>query len=427
MNGFYISTGQTTTIDLSTDVIQSGPGAGDYTLVPTTGCVGAGTGIITLPGGALCLMQVYFTPGGLGNRSATMTIHESDGGYEIVNLNGVGVGGLGFGEITLGTYGGPDTFTLLNKNSSTDTIDLSTGMSFSGQGADDYLVTPSSSCTTASGGNTVILAPTSACTMNVSFYPGALGERDATVTIQGSVGAEWSVLLQGAGTIGYYQVDSLGNVATAGDAAYYGDAGGSPLNRPIVGMAVTPDGGGYWLVASDGGIFSFGDAAFYGSTGAIHLNKPIVGDGGDSRRPGLLAGRLRRRDLLLRRRGSSTARPAASPEQADRRHGVRPLTGRATGWSRPTAGSSPSATPCSTARPGPFTLNKPIVGMAATPDGQGYWLVASDGGIFSFGDAPFYGSIGRHPAEPPDRGHGRDADRRWILVQRRGWGVVLLR
>ena len=28
-------------------------------------------------------------------------------------------------------------------------------------------------------------------------------------------------------------------------------------------------------------------------------------------------------------------------------------------------------------------LNQPIVGMAATPDGQGYWLVASDGGLFS--------------------------------------------
>ena len=26
--------------------------------------------------------------------------------------------------------------------------------------------------------------------------------------------------------------------------------------------------------------------------------------------------------------------------------------------------------------------------MAATPDGKGYWLVASDGGIFTFGDAP---------------------------------------
>jgi len=39
-------------------------------------------------------------------------------------------------------------------------------------------------------------------------------------------------------------------------------------------------------------------------------------------------------------------------------------------------------------------LNKPVVGMAATPDGGGYWEVASDGGIFSFGDAHFYGSMG---------------------------------
>jgi len=39
-------------------------------------------------------------------------------------------------------------------------------------------------------------------------------------------------------------------------------------------------------------------------------------------------------------------------------------------------------------------LNQPVVGMAATPDGGGYWLVASDGGIFSFGDAVFYGSTG---------------------------------
>jgi hypothetical protein len=43
---------------------------------------------------------------------------------------------------------------------------------------------------------------------------------------------------------------------------------------------------------------------------------------------------------------------------------------------------------------GSITLNKPIVGMAATPDGGGYWLVASDGGIFAFGDAQFYGSTG---------------------------------
>ena len=43
---------------------------------------------------------------------------------------------------------------------------------------------------------------------------------------------------------------------------------------------------------------------------------------------------------------------------------------------------------------GSIALNKPIVGMAATPDGKGYWLVASDGGIFSYGDAGFSGSMG---------------------------------
>ena len=39
-------------------------------------------------------------------------------------------------------------------------------------------------------------------------------------------------------------------------------------------------------------------------------------------------------------------------------------------------------------------LVAPIVGMAATPDGRGYWLVAADGGIFNYGDARFYGSTG---------------------------------
>jgi hypothetical protein len=43
---------------------------------------------------------------------------------------------------------------------------------------------------------------------------------------------------------------------------------------------------------------------------------------------------------------------------------------------------------------GNLHLNAPIVAMAPTPDDEGYWLVASDGGIFSFGDAGFYGSTG---------------------------------
>jgi cysteine-rich secretory family protein len=40
------------------------------------------------------------------------------------------------------------------------------------------------------------------------------------------------------------------------------------------------------------------------------------------------------------------------------------------------------------------SLARPVAGMASTPTGAGYWLVASDGGIFAFGDARFYGSTG---------------------------------
>ena len=144
---------------------------------------------------------------------------------------------------------------------------------------------------------------------------------------------------------------SDGGIFAFGDAGFYGSMGGKPLNAPIVGMAATPDGGGYWLVASDGGIFNFGDARFFGSAGAIHLNRPIVG-------------------------------MAATPERQ-----------RATGWWRPTVASSATATPPSHGSMGGQPLNSPIVGMAADAATGGYWEVASDGGIFSFG-APFYGSTG---------------------------------
>jgi hypothetical protein len=43
---------------------------------------------------------------------------------------------------------------------------------------------------------------------------------------------------------------------------------------------------------------------------------------------------------------------------------------------------------------GSIRLNSPVVGMATTASGGGYWLTGGDGGIFNYGDAPFLGSTG---------------------------------
>ncbi|HEX3461866.1 MAG TPA: prenyltransferase/squalene oxidase repeat-containing protein [Acidimicrobiales bacterium] len=67
---------------------------------------------------------------------------------------------------------------------------------------------------------------------------------------------------------------------------------------------------------------------------------------------------------------------------------------------------------------GALHLNQPIVGMAATADGKGYWLVASDGGIFAFGDAGFFGSTGALHLNQPIVGMASTADGKgyWLVA-----------
>ena len=62
-------------------------------------------------------------------------------------------------------------------------------------------------------------------------------------------------------------------------------------------------------------------------------------------------------------------------------------------------------------------LNRPVVGMASN-GAQGYWLVASDGGIFSFGNAPFYGSTGSLALVEPVVGMapGRHGTGYWMVA-----------
>jgi hypothetical protein len=194
------------------------------------------------------------------------------------------------------------------------------------------------------------------------------------------------------GAPGYWEVSSAGVVAGYG-VGTYGDLSGVALNRPIVGMAANPEGGGYWLVASDGGIFTFGNAGFYGSTGAIHLNQPIVGMAATPDGKGYW--------LVASDGGIFAFGDARFFGSTGNIHLNKPVVGMA-----PTPGGNGYWLVASDGgifafgqntfygSTGNIALAKPIVGMTPTPDGHGYWMVASDGGIFAFGDAPFLGSSG---------------------------------
>ena len=106
---------------------------------------------------------------------------------------------------------------------------------------------------------------------------------------------------------------------------------------------------GYWLVASDGGIFAFGDAVFYGSTGA-HPTQQADRRHGARRDRATATGSSRPTAGSSRSATRSTAVPPEGEASRRRSPGWRPpLRPTATGWSAPTARSTPSATRTTTA------------------------------------------------------------------------------
>ena len=125
-------------------------------------------------------------------------------------------------------------------------------------------------------------------------------------------------------------------------------------------ITVVPPSHGYWLVGSDGGIFSFGSAGFFGSTGSLHLQRPVVGISPTADRGGY---------WLVASDGGVFA------------FGDAGFVGSIPGLGLHPAGSGLSN-----------SLNEPIIGMVPSRSGGGYFMVASDGGVFAFGDAKFEGS-----------------------------------
>ena len=69
---------------------------------------------------------------------------------------------------------------------------------------------------------------------------------------------------------------------------------------------------------------------------------------------------------------------------------------------------------------GNIAINEPIVGMAATRDGRGYWMVGMDGGVYGEGDAPFDGSLGNKLIMWPILGIMATPDGGYSLVDESG-------
>jgi hypothetical protein len=185
---------------------------------------------------------------------------------------------------------------------------------------------------------------------------------------------------------GFWLASSRGAVYAFGQALSLGGADTTSLPSPIVGIAATQDCDGYWLVAADGQVFGYGDAFPLGSADALHLNQPVVGMAAPPE------------PLTACRIARSACDTAYWLVAAD--GGVFTYNGPGDiGSSAYFLGST-----------GCLTLNRPVVGLVASPDTTdvgantacqsgpeppgGYWMVASDGGIFAFGNAAFLGSTG---------------------------------
>ncbi len=200
------------------------------------------------------------------------------------------------------------------------------------------------------GGSNGSLADEAGAWPQFHHDPSLSGDAGTDQNVQVACGAP------AGGPDGYDLSASDGGIFNYGNLPFCGSTGSLTLNRPVVGMADTPNGGGYWEVASDGGIFAFGDAAFHGSMGGRPLVAPIVGMATDAATGGY--------------------------------------------WEVAADGGVFSFTAPFHGSMGGRPLNKPIVGMEALRSGSGYRFVASDGGIFSFG-ATFFGSMGGQPLNRP--------------------------
>ena len=188
----------------------------------------------------------------------------------------------------------------------------------------------------------------------------------------GETGTPPNCTTPSTGKLGYIVVTSTGGVSPFGSIPNAGSvpSTGDKTTGPVVAATTTANDQGYWLASAQGGVYTFGDAGFYGAADTVPLAKPVLGISGTPDSKGY---------WLVASDGGVFA------------------YGDAGFFGNPME-LNPSLPP------GPsnsVSLDAPVVGIAPTHDGKGYFEVGSDGGVFAFGDAVFAGSAApAHPTSP---------------------------
>ena len=185
-----------------------------------------------------------------------------------------------------------------------------------------------------------------------------------------------------------------GAVLGFGSAQRYGAPRARPGSRPRSRSRRPPTGKGYWVTDATGHDHDVRRRARRTARpAATHLNQPIIGMTTTPTGKGYWLLATRRRRVHLRRRAllRIDRREDAQLRRSSRWRRRRPVTGY---WLLARDGGvftfGDAQFHGST---GGMKLNAPIVGMGTAAGGNGYWLLARDGGMFSFGDAKFFGSL----------------------------------
>ncbi len=223
--------------------------------------------------------------------------------------------------------------------------------------------------------------PTETATVTVSLLAGTANLTDPSATVTISDDDELDPGGTGdpdppAGELGYLMLGAGGVLYPFGDVTPLATTGAAGVD-----VALTADGDGAWVLGADGGVRVRGTARSFGdlTTAGVAL------------RPG-------------------ETPSALSVTPADDGYWIFTDRGRALAFGAAVDHGDLFRVTGPGGRPVADVLNGPVIASVATPTGDGYYMIGSDGGVFSFGDAEFHGSTGSLTLNQPVVGIAPDPD-----------------